>query len=104
MAGEFRVVTTDGWIFTAKAKPGEAFPFAQVKPNQMTFLGNKYLLELSNKKVDGNSVTGVFTTGDFSGCFGAGCGDPVNVRAARVTVVNGVMSTKIVVPPPQKEY
>lgn len=40
-------------------------------------------------------ATATFRLGDFSGCLGASCGDPVALRDAHVTLADGVLSTRI---------
>lgn len=87
------VYSQHGWVFTAKR--GEPFRFEQVDVKNSTFLGKPYELALRAVETGPDRLTANFTIGDFAGCFGAGCGDPVNLRTAAVTVDGVKMSTRI---------
>lgn len=87
------VYSQHGWVFAAKK--GEPFQFEQIDVGNSTFLGNPYELELRTVKTGPDELTAEFTVGDFAGCFGAGCGDPVNLRTAYVKVKGSKMSTRI---------
>lgn len=96
---DFRLSTTNGWVFSEKIELDREYgiPNAciwKMDPSIMFFLGDFYLRELTRVIVDTskNSATTIFALGDFSGCFGAGCGDPVNIRYANVEFQNGAFS------------
>jgi hypothetical protein len=71
--GEWELVHDGPWLYSRR--PG-AHAFAELRSENIVFLGFPYSLEESGRTED----TVRFRVGDFSGCFGASCGDPVNVR------------------------
>lgn len=92
--GNYRVVKVDGWIFAAKSKDG-AFSFKDVSFKSMTFLGDKYSQELIETKTQKDRLVAKIELGDFADCFGSGCGEPINVRDAYVSITkDGLMSTE----------
>ena len=74
--GDWELVHDGPWLYSRRTWDRELL---SVRPQNVVFLGFPYSLEVD--RVEGDTVT--FRSGDFSGCFGASCGDPVNVRTLR---------------------
>lgn len=71
--GDRELVHDGPWLYSRRSSERD---FATVSPRNMQFLGFPYSLEVAG--VEGDRVR--LRTGDFSGCFGASCGEPVNLR------------------------
>jgi hypothetical protein len=98
---EWRLLTSNGWVFAEAIETHREGPipaevdFSRLDPKNMTWLGDLYSRELRSVDTSPGKAVVTFALGDFAGCFGAGCGDPVNVREAVVTFAGGTLSTKI---------
>lgn len=94
-----RMFTAHGWVFAEKFDPSQGIPplaITGIDARNVTFLGEPYDRRLARVEVTPGRAVAIFELGDFAGCFGASCGDPVNVREAHVKLENGVLSTKLV--------
>lgn len=106
---DWRLLTAHGWVFAEPVDTHREVPipaavdFTRIDPKQMTYLGDLYSRELRSVDTSPGKAVATFELGDFSGCFGASCGDPVNVRQAVVTFAGGSLSTKINRPKPAPE-
>lgn len=101
---DWRLATAHGWVFAQRLEPNDVrgvppLSLSSLDVAHVTFLGDPYQRELTSLTTAPGRATAVFRLGDFSGCFGAGCGDAVNVREAHVTLADGVLSTRLVRPP-----
>jgi hypothetical protein len=98
---EWRLLTSNGWVFAEAIETHRDSPilaevdFSRLDPKNMTYLGDLYSRELKSVDTSPGKAVATFELGDFSGCFGASCGTPVNVREAVVTFAGGTLSTKI---------
>ncbi|MFT3712566.1 MAG: hypothetical protein QM817_33375 [Archangium sp.] len=70
---EWELVRDGPWLYSRR--PG-ASAFAEIRSENIVFLGFPYSLEESARTED----TVKLRVGEFSGCFGSNCGDPVSVR------------------------
>jgi hypothetical protein len=97
---EWRLSHKAGWLFADRVPlprtgPVEPIRLWEIPTTQMTFLGEKYDVSLMSVDVHDGAAVATFETGDFSGCFGASCGDPVNVKRVVVTLKDGKLASKV---------
>lgn len=101
-----RMATAHGWVFIETIESDRtseigsldlgSLNFSKVDVKNMTFLGDHYERRLERVITSPGRATATFSIGDFSGCFGAGCGTPVNEKLAYVTFAKDRLSTKII--------
>lgn len=97
---EWRLSHKASWLFADRVPlprhwPVEAIRLWEIPTTQMTFLGERYAVNLLSVDVVDGAAVATFETGDFAGCFGASCGDPVNVKRVVVTLKDGKLASKV---------
>lgn len=97
---DWRLSAKDGWIFADRIPLDRSHPIHPLSiwrqpTSHMTFLGEHDDRTLYRVEVREGKATATYETGDFMGCFGAGCGTPVNVRRVDVTLKDGILSSKV---------
>lgn len=92
--GSKKVYFYENWIFIL-SKDIKSLDYSKVKENQMTYLGDRYWLDIAKSIKNEKKLKIIMATGEFSGCWGAGCGETVNNKLIMISVLkNGDMSTK----------